>query len=105
VVASSTYLVVERGESRDEEALENVFVIPIDRHFGDSTLEDSGRSCSVDQDVVECPCQRIGVVECPTIEIATADCPRYTWGKVKATSKNGGPQLSPLPFSAFTPLA
>jgi hypothetical protein len=70
-----------------------------------SPLEDSGRSCSVDQDVVECPCQRIGVVECPTIEIATADCPRYTWGKVKATSKNGGPQLSPLPFSAFTPLA
>lgn len=39
MVASSTYLVVERGESRDEEALENVFVIPIDRHFGDSTAD------------------------------------------------------------------
>jgi len=70
-----------------------------------SPLEDSGRSCSVDQDVVECPCQRIGVVECPTIEIATVDCPRYTWEKVKATAKNGGSQLSPLPFSACTPLA
>lgn len=70
-----------------------------------SPLEDSRRSCSVDQDVVECPCQRIGVVECPTIEIATVDCPRYTWEKVKATAKNGVPQLSPLPFSACTPLA
>lgn len=39
MVDGYTYLVVKRGESRDEEALENVFVIPIDRHFGDSTAD------------------------------------------------------------------